>query len=66
MNFSVFFSLCLNPFFSQFFSALFALVICFVPFFYFEPPLSGGVRDDPQRVLGKNMEMAHLPLVTIE
>ena len=26
----------------------------------------GGVRHDPQRVLGKNMEMAHLPLVTIE
>ena len=27
---------------------------------------AGGVRHDPQRVLGKNMEMAHLPLVTIE
>ena len=26
----------------------------------------GGVRHDPQRVLGKNIEMAHLPLVTIE
>ena len=23
----------------------------------------GGVRHDPQRVLGKDMEMAHLPLV---
>ena len=27
---------------------------------------SGGTRRHPQRVLGKNMEMAHLPLVTIE
>ena len=27
---------------------------------------AGGVRHDPQRVLGKSMEMAHLPLVTIE
>ena len=27
---------------------------------------SGGVRHDPQRVLGKNMKMAHLPLVMIK
>ena len=28
--------------------------------------LPGGVRHDPQRVLGKNVKIAHLPLVTIE
>ena len=27
---------------------------------------SGGVRHDPQRVLGKNVEIAHLPLVATE
>ena len=27
---------------------------------------AGGVRHDPQRVLGKNVKIAHLPLVTIE
>ena len=27
---------------------------------------AGGVRHDPQRVLGKNVEIAHLPLVATE
>ena len=39
MNFSCF-SLCVSiRFLAIFFTALFALVICFVPCFYFEPPL---------------------------
>ena len=47
----MFFSLCLNPFFSQFFSALFALVICLVPFFILNPRCGGKVFRDNAVIL---------------
>ena len=40
VNFSLFF-FCLNPLFSYFFPALFAVVICFVPFFILNPCRGG-------------------------